>query len=91
MSQAQVLDKPCTEISPSLGQVICIHPHADKASHVYYFDALVSHKDHLERRQVLVVSPSDSLAAVNRAVWAELGDRWFCVQFRVRRKNNATR
>jgi hypothetical protein len=83
MSQSAVLDKPCTEISPSLEQVICIHPHAEKASHVYYFDALVSHKDHIERRQALVISPSDSLAAVNRAVLAELGDRWFCVQFRV--------
>jgi hypothetical protein len=83
MSQSAVLDKPCTEISPSLEQVICIHPHAEKASHVYYFDALVSHKDHIERRQALVISPSDALAAVNRAVLAELGDRWFCVQFRV--------
>jgi hypothetical protein len=83
MSQTAVLDKPCTEISPSLEQVICIHPHSEKASHVYYFDALISHKDHVERRQALVISPSDSLAAVNRAVLAELGDRWFCVQFRV--------
>jgi hypothetical protein len=89
MSQSAILTKPiaqapsCDEIAPSLEQVICIHPHAEKASHVYYFDALIAHKDRIERRQALVISPNTSLAAINRAVWAELGDRWFCTQFRV--------
>jgi hypothetical protein len=63
MSQSAILAKPiaqapsCDEITPSLEQIICIHPHAEKATHVYYFDAVISHKDHIEHRQALVISP----------------------------------
>jgi hypothetical protein len=82
MSHA-VLDRPCTEVSPALEQVICIHPFAEKADHLYWFDAQIAHKDRVERRQALVISPNTSLASVNRAIWAELGDRWFCTRFQV--------
>lgn len=73
----------CDAIAPSLDQTVCIHPHATMASRVYYFDALIAHKDHAERRQALVISPNSSKAAINKAVWAELGDRWYCTQYRV--------
>jgi hypothetical protein len=89
MSQSAVLTKriaqapSCDEIAPTIEQVICIHPLAEKSAYLYYFLAVIANKDRAERRQALVICPVDSLASVNRAIWAELDDRWFCTQFRV--------
>jgi hypothetical protein len=83
MLQTAVLTKPLPAITPSPGQVICIHPHAETAAHVYEFIATVASNDTLKRCEALVLVANPCLAAINRAIRDTLGDRWFCTTFEV--------
>jgi hypothetical protein len=89
MSQTAVLTNPATPvlpvpaIAPSSEQVICIHPHAETAAHVYEFIATVASNDTLKRYKTLVIVANPCLAAINRAIRETLGDRWFCTTFEV--------
>jgi hypothetical protein len=64
-------------------QVVCIHPQAEQAEHVYRFTAHCANKNNLQRYEALVISPIDSLTAVNRAIRSTLGDGWFATQWKV--------
>jgi hypothetical protein len=81
MSQSAVLTKPVAQvpfydaIAPSLEQIICIHPHAETANHVYEFIAPVASNDSLKRCNALVLVANPCLAAINKAIRETLGDR----------------
>jgi hypothetical protein len=89
MSQSAVLTKSAAQapvyeaIAPSPEQIICIHPHAESAAHVYEFIATVASNDTLKRYKALVLVANPCLAAINRAVRGTLGDRWFATQWEV--------
>ncbi len=70
MFQTAVLTKPTAQvpvyedIPQSLEQIICIHPHAETASHVYEFIATVASNDTLKRYKALVLVANPCLAAM---------------------------
>lgn len=88
MTQTFAQTKPIAPITtgataPSLEQIICIHPHAEAARHVYSLVATVAHKDSLKRYKALVIVANPCLAAINRAIQGILGDRWFATTWEV--------
>jgi hypothetical protein len=88
MTQTIAQTKPIAPVAPvtislSLEQIICIHPHAEAANHVYSLIATVAHKDSLKRYEALVIVANPCLAAINRAIQGTLGDRWFATTWEV--------
>jgi hypothetical protein len=71
------------EYVPPAQQIICIHPQAEIAEHIYEFVANCTNNDTVERYDALVLVANPCLAAINKAVRLVLGDRWYVTQYRI--------
>ncbi len=71
------------EYVPPAEQIICIHPHAETAAHIYEFVANCVNDDAPHCYDALVLVPAPCLTVISKTVRFALGEGWYVAEYRV--------